>query len=159
MPKRRCAVRPQVNEARKSRKPAAKVAVVAPVVAPAVRRRAKPLRLSRTPSLPSTVRSANMSNTEGSSSKLKEHHVLVDLYAKAVDATVQAKKSRVGRPPLKEPRVKYRRGYCGKLDRQGNRVKCKLHKPNERIALFCEECRLFYHMPCFFEKHFCGIMR
>lgn len=111
-------------------------------------------RFAMTPSL-SSVQDISSSASKVSGKK-EAGHVLVDLYAKAVEEQAKPKK---GRPRKLKPKVKFRRGHCGRRGKDGKRVPCPLHKKQGRSALFCEQCRAFYHMPCFFEQHVFSAVR
>lgn len=125
------------------------------------RRRARPsIRMLR--GLSSTTPSWTTSSSWRSSGKsamaplnMQQHHTLVDLYAEAVR---KANKPKVGRPKKKKANITFGRGYCGRTDKQGIFQKCERFGPPSRISLYCEVCGLYYHMPCFFQAHFCQLM-
>lgn len=72
--------------------------------------------ISQTPSIPTWPSTRSGTQSKSSPIVIQQHHVLVDLYAKAVE---QAAKRKAGRPPKKKPCVTFGRGHCGKLQIRG----------------------------------------
>lgn len=110
---------------------------------------------ARTPSSVSPVPQKSQSSEV---LNMQQHHNLVDLYQEARESGESAKKVK-GRPRKKKKALQYGRGQCGEVDTRGNFHKCGLKGAPKRTSYFCEHCRKFYHLKCFFKTHFCRLMQ
>lgn len=59
-----------------------------------------------------------------------------------------------GRPP-KIQKKEGNRGKCGQYDKEGKFVLCGLPNLPPRSPLFCQQCKRYYHLPCFQATHYC----
>mmetsp|Transcript_40297 Transcript_40297/g.106753 ORF Transcript_40297/g.106753 Transcript_40297/m.106753 type:complete len:87 (+) Transcript_40297:610-870(+) len=83
--------------------------------------------------------------------------VAKETYDAALEAAYAKRDRRGPKPNVK--RKAPARGLCGEYDRFGKFQKCELPGYSERSSLFCQQCRRYFHLPCFFASHYCGKMR
>jgi hypothetical protein len=115
----------------------------------------------RRPSSPSSIVAPHSS---GAAASHGEAHTLIDMgmvalveTAAAVDAAYENRSNRGRRPNVK--RVSPKRGLCGEYDREGKFQKCGLEHASERSTLFCQQCKRYYHLPCFQSAQVCYKIR
>lgn len=91
---------------------------------------------------------------------MDKQHTLIDLYKhyKGEEMEQAAVKKR-GRPKNSCKGMQRSRGYCGTVDELNKFQKCQRSDEAQRTPLFCQCCKRFYHLPCFFESHFCVLMK
>lgn len=71
----------------------------------------------------------------------------------------KAEKNPRGRPKKKKPTMNFGRGHCGEMNKQGKFKKCGLASASPRTDLYCEKCKRYYHLECFFKAHYCRLMQ
>ena len=93
-----------------------------------------------------------------------EQHTLVDMGAVAKEETkakmekaYEGRDKRGLRPNVK--RTASKKGICGEYDREGKYQKCGMPGLPQRSNLFCQQCRRYFHLPCFFAAHACTFMK
>lgn len=89
-------------------------------------------------------------------------HVLTDqLHLKKEIASDKIAKRKRGRPPKEESRrLQVHHGVCGTYNYVlGKFVPCAKRNLPKTSRLFCNQCNRYYHLPCFFDTHFCKFMQ
>lgn len=109
----------------------------------------RPLPSSMT--TPSSYPTKSSASTSTGGSMKKEKHVLINMYEVA---KAKALKRKVGRPSKKKKLI-YGRGLCAGNGREtnGNLKPCNVPGLGKRPSTFCQQCRQYYHLQCFFKSH------
>lgn len=114
-------------------------------------------KVSATPSDSlSHLRAASSDSRPSIQRDMEKHHVLVDLYAHFKEQEHEQTANRKPGRPKKVDRkgTQRRRGYCGTIDGLNQFHKCKRYKLAQRTPYFCQQCKRFFHLPCFFDTHY-----
>mmetsp|Transcript_32864 Transcript_32864/g.68899 ORF Transcript_32864/g.68899 Transcript_32864/m.68899 type:complete len:217 (+) Transcript_32864:283-933(+) len=89
--------------------------------------------------------------SQHSAVRISANHVLVDVNLELKAVTQRQGR---GRPSKKAQKRIDRRGMCGSYDNLGSFVQCGRANVPKRTSLFCQECKRYFHLQCYFEHHY-----